>query len=165
MDYRVDMSKDGLKWAPAQTRTVSLSKWDHEGLKPGDVRYYRLFPINGGRFGQADNAAAEAKKAELASPDQVLNLRQTAATTTSITMTWNSVPGAETYNLYSSAVAEGTGLPVEFTQLESGLTTTTYTDDDEKLIPGAARWYRVIALDDADPRSRCAGRRWRRGAG
>ena len=150
VDYRIDMSKDGLKWAPAQTRTVSLSKWDHQGLKPDDVRYYRLFPINGGRFGQADNAAARAEKAEIASPDQVLNLRQTAATTTSITMSWNSVPGAATYNLYSAKVAEDTGLPVTFMELKFGLTTTTYTDD-EKLIPGAFRWYRVIALDDATP--------------
>ena len=150
VDYRIDMSKDGLKWARGQTSTVSLSKWDHDGLKPDDVRYYRLFPINGGRFGQADNAAAQAEKAEIASPDQVLNLRQTDATTTSITMSWNSVPGAETYDLYSAAVDEVTGNPVAFTELKFGLTTTTYTDE-ENLIPGAFRWYRVIALDDATP--------------
>ena len=143
------MSKDGLEWGRAQTRIGPLAKWDNEGMKPNDVRYYRIFPINHGRFGQADNAGARAKKADIASPDQVLNLRQTGATTTSITMSWNSVPGAAKYSLSSAKVGDD-GMVDAYTNVDDSLTTTTYTDDKD-LIPGASRWYRVVALDDASP--------------
>ena len=148
-DYRIDVSEDGVKWMMGQTRTVSLRKWDHEGLKSMDVRYYRLFPINGGQFGQAYVAGARAKAAVVASPDQALNLRQTGKTTTSITMSWNSVSAAEKYNLYYAMADENDIMTGGWMSLKMGLTGTSYTDS-KSLIPGASRWYRLVAMGDND---------------
>ena len=152
-DYRVDVSKDdGMTWTKGQTRTISLRKWDHEGLGSGDTRFYRLFPINHGQFGEAAIAGAQAKKAVIASPDQVLNLEQTGATTTSITMSWDSIDAADKYAFYSAEPGENDARPGndewgDSTDVEE----TTYTDD-KNLNPGDTRWYRVVPLsDDGDP--------------
>lgn len=151
-DYRIDVSKDGVKWERGQTRTVSLRKWDHEDLKSTDVRFYRLFPINHGQFGQADIAAAKARKAVIASPDTALNLRQESATTTSITMEWDNISAAAKYDLsYAKVDEDNNDLPGTWVSLKSGITDTSYTDTKD-LLPGQSRWYRVVALDDeGDP--------------
>ena len=146
-DYRVDVSTDGVTWKQAQTRTVSLRKWDDEGLGSTEIRYYRLFPINHGQFGQAAIAGAQARPAVIASPDATLNLRQTDATTTSITMSWDPLAAAAAYNLYSAPVNEVTGLAGVWASLKSDVTDMSYTDSKD-LKPGDSRWYRVVALDD-----------------
>ena len=100
-DFRVDYADmpaagaadQTLKWQPGQTRTVTLNHWDNEGLEAGLTRYYRLFPINGNVFGQAAIAGNTVEVANVADPDQVLNLRQTGKTTISITMGWTALPG------------------------------------------------------------------------
>ena len=157
-DYRIDVSKDGVEWMRGQTRTIAVREWDHEGLKSEDIRYYRLFPINHGRFGEAATAAAQAKKAVIASPDQVLNLRQTGATTTSITMSWDPVSAAANYGLYSGTPGDNDGLPATWTAMSPATTEETTLTDSKGLNPGDTRWYRVIALaDDKTPVSGADG--------
>ena len=153
-DYRIDyadapVADQSLKWQPGQTRTVTLNRWDNEGLKAGLTRYYRIFPINGNVFGEADNASNTVEVANVADPDQVLNLRQTGMTTTSITMSWEALPGADGYEISYAGVNESDGLPVTAGEgawsTPKKITETTYTHMG--LLPGEARWYRVLALD------------------
>ena len=66
-DYRIDVSEDGVNWTAGQSRTVSLRRWDHKRLSSGETRYYRLFPINHGEFGEADIAGGQSKQAVIAS--------------------------------------------------------------------------------------------------
>ena len=147
-DYRIDVSEDGIVWKRGQTRTIAVREWDHEGLKSSDRRYYRLFPINHGRFGEAAIAGAQAKKAVIASPDKVLNLRQKSATTTSITMEWDAVTAAAEYALYSATPGDDDALPASWPpDPVMTLEGTEYTDSKD-LDPGDTRWYRVIALSD-----------------
>ena len=157
-DYRIDVSKDGVVWTRGQTRTIAVRKWDHEGLKSSDIRYYRLFPINHGRFGEAAIAGARAKKAVIASPDKVLNLRQKSATTTSITMEWDEVTAAANYELYSGTPGDNDELPTAWTPMDPSTTEATTLTDSKGLNPGDTRWYRVIALsDDKSPVSGADG--------
>ena len=157
-DYRIDVSENGIKWVRGQTRTIAVRNWKHEGLKSDDTRYYRLFPINHGRFGEAAIAGAQADKAVIASPDQVLNLRQTGSTTTSITMTWDAVSAAANYGLYSGTPGDNDELPTDWTSMDPPTTEATTFTDSKNLNPGDTRWYRVVALaDDKSPVSGADG--------
>ena len=153
-DYRIDFidvsdDADPSGWQLGQTRTVSLSQWQHQGLTSGDGRIYRLFPINGNVFGEAAIAADTVDPANVANPDQVLNLRQTGKTTTSITMGWGSLSSAATYDLSYAPVPDDGSAPDSGTwmTLKEGLTTTSYTDS-MGLNPGDQRWYRIVAKTD-----------------
>ena len=155
-DYRIDFidvsdDADPSGWQLGQTRTVSLTQWQHQGLPTGAGRIYRLFPINGNVFGLADIAAAIVAQANVANPDQVLNLRQTAKTTTSITMGWGSLSSATEYDLYYAPVPENGGVPLggAWKELKAGLTTTSYMDS-MGLNPGDKRWYRIVAKNGAN---------------
>ena len=154
-DYRIDFidvsdDADPSGWQLGQTRTVSLTQWQHQGLPTAAGRIYRLFPINGNVFGLPDIKAATVDPANVANPDQVLNLRQTAKTTTSITMGWGSLSSATEYDLYYAPVAEGGGAPLSgaWKVLKAGVTETSYMDSME-LNPGDKRWYRIVAKNGA----------------
>ena len=144
-----------MKWEPAQTQTARTSHWEHEGLRTDADWYYRVFPINGNRFGEAAIAGDIVAQAILANPDELLNLRQTGSTTTSITMTWNSVPQADSYDLYMAEEDEATSLPdtnmngVPMWGTAKNMEGITHTDSKD-LNPGDVRWYRVVAKD-GDP--------------
>ena len=155
-DYRIDFidvsdDADISGWQLGQTRTVSLSQWQHQGLPSDAGRIYRLFPINGNVFGLADIAGATVGPANVANPDQVLNLRQTAKTTTSITMGWGSLSSATAYDLYYAPVPENGSAPASnaWILLKAGLTETSYMDSME-LNPGDKRWYRIVAKNGAN---------------
>ena len=135
-----------LKWQPGQTRTVTLNGWDNEGLEAGVTRYYRLFPINGNVFGEADIAGGVVEVANIANPDQVLNLRQTGKTTTSITMGWDALPGATAYEVSHAEHDAATGLPADTTGWSPAKKTTETSYTDSGLLPDSKRWYRVVAL-------------------
>ena len=147
-DYRIDVSENGIKWVRGQSRTIALRNWKHEGLDSDDTRFYRLFPINHGRFGEAEIAGAQAQRAVIASPDVSLNLEQTGATTTSITMGWDSIDAAAKYEVYSGIPGENDALPTSW-MAQMKVEGTSYTDS-KNLNPGDTRWYRVVALSDDD---------------
>ena len=137
-----------LSWQRGQTRTVTLNGWDNEGLEAGTTRYYRLFPINGNVFGEAAIAGEIVAVANIANPDQVLNLRQTGKTTTSITMGWDALPGADGYEVSHAMANESDGVAVATGpgswSTPKKVTDTSYTHMG--LLPGTQRWYRVVAL-------------------
>ena len=74
-------------------------------------------------------------------PPAPTGLTATAASETSIDLSWTAVSGATSYTLERAAASA----PGAFTQVGGSLTTTTYTDDD--VSPATAYSYRVSAVN------------------
>jgi len=75
-------------------------------------------------------------------PSTPTGLTATGTTTSSISLSWNAVSGATSYKVYRSTSLTGT-----YSQIASGLTSTTYTDSG--LTPGITYYYKVTAVNSA----------------
>ena len=140
-----------LQWMSGQQFTVVINSWEHEGLDANITWYYRLFPINGNVYGVPGFEDEDVAVANVAAPDQVIDLTATGISTTQIRLSWGAPTGAGKYDVYMAHVSDETdtlGLPVTtgtgaWSAIASDITETTYTH--EKLLPGDQRWYRVVA--------------------
>ena len=156
-DYLIHIAKapaagatdQSLQWMSGQPDTVVIDSWEHEGLDENITWYYRLFPINGNVYGVPGFVNEDVAVANVAAPDQVIDLTATGISTTQIRLTWRAPTGADKYDVYVASVDEDNdGLPATtgtgaWSKIASDITETTYTHG--KLLPGDERWYRVVA--------------------
>ena len=124
--------------------TQTYNSSDHQGyyiftdgnVTSGTTYYYFVTAVNGsGESGHSNQASGTYGVSSLPAP----SLSATASSG-KIALTWSSVPGASTYNLYRNA-----GGTSGFTLYQTGLTTTTYTDSS--VTSGIAYSYYVNAVN------------------
>jgi photosystem II stability/assembly factor-like uncharacterized protein len=132
-------SFDNATWQRIEVTDPATLQYLHTGLDNGTPYYYVLTATVGGEetsISSMVSSKPEAKKqGQNAPPDGI----RAAAGSGQNTIRWNTVSGA-TYNLYKR-VATGGALPAA-TILQSGLTTTTYTDTVSN---GTMAYYSVTA--------------------
>jgi len=77
--------------------TSTSSSYTHEGLQGNTTYYYWVIAVNVG--GESDYSSPVSVVTAPAAPT---NFRQTANTTTTVTLAWNAVSGATRYELYQA---------------------------------------------------------------
>jgi fibronectin type 3 domain-containing protein len=111
------------------------------GLSPGTTYYYKVSVKTSG--GESDLAAyAQATTAPSAPnvPVAPTGLAVTGQTSSSITLSWNTVTGAASYKVYRSSSETGT-----YTQTGSPVTNTSFTNTG--LFAGTTYYYKVSAVN------------------
>ena len=159
-NYRIDRSKDGLVWEVGQRNTAQLKQWNDKGrggLTKDDTWHYRLFPINGNVYGQADYATADVREADIPASSLVFSMTAVGISQTAIKLDWTK-PAAthDSFDVYMAEPDAATGRPpatgdngayAELTSVAGNITTYTH---DEGLGPEENRWYRVVAIYEGD---------------
>ena len=157
--YRIDKSDDGFEWESlvADTGSTAMTYTDNT-LTASDTRWYRVFARNGHGVSAGFDYASGGTKAK-GSPGKVQNLTAVADGYKKVVLSWDppadnggekiigyelqfhngtqwaSIPDAQAIPALTSAVAD--------TTKQKG---TTYADDDDGLVAGASRNYRVRAV-------------------
>jgi len=104
------------------TKIASVtSPYNHTGLTSGTNYYYIVTAVNAGGESAASTQLSATTQATVAAPATPSGLAVSGTPTSSgINLTWNSVPNATTYYLYSSTSSNGT-----YTRYGSGTTGTS----------------------------------------
>ena len=100
--YDVEFSQDGVNWAYMED-TSSPKVTIYNNLSTGSTYYARVKAYKQGHIlGDHDESTALVSESILVctAPNKPTNLKQTKATKNSITMTWNAVPGATSYQIF-----------------------------------------------------------------
>ena len=100
--YDVEFSQDGVNWAYMED-TSSPKVTIFNNLSTGSTYYARVKAYKQGHLlGDHDESTALVSESILVctAPNKPTNLKQTKATKNSITMTWNAVPGATSYQIF-----------------------------------------------------------------
>jgi len=126
-------SSDGT-FAKLDTGTLTTNSYTNTGLSANTPYYYKVSAYNA----NGESPQSSAYVSVTTAPDIPADLTKTAATSTSITLSWSAVTGATGYYIYRSTTSTGT-----FTQVGSLLTTTSYTDTG--LTASTAYYYKVAA--------------------
>ena len=90
--YRVDISDDGGEtWSMvhSSTRPINQTEYEHQGLKPNQLRSFRIFTKKGSAYGVASNVAMD-YSAHSHEPGEVRDLTATADGAGKINLTWNA---------------------------------------------------------------------------
>jgi titin len=96
--YRIDVSDDGMNWQGLESSTNlkvepltgTTRRYIHEGLTPGDDRYYRVFPSDGGLFGTPD-ISGEGMAGDAQAPDAVgSTFTASPVSATQINLAWSA---------------------------------------------------------------------------
>ena len=160
-DYRIDVSDDGTKWKLGQQYMSTLDDWEDYAVRTAAgtikaTRHYRILPIAGSTYGQADYHTDTPEAAPETTAASVLNLKAEGISTTEIKLMWNAVPGATSYGLEVAMVGnDGKAIPtgpgtwaplMGATTLSASITTYVHSG----LSPGNSRWYRVTATGAED---------------
>ncbi|MDR1094893.1 MAG: hypothetical protein LBL31_00720 [Spirochaetaceae bacterium] len=119
--------------------------WNDNGLQPGETRYYRIATVSADGEGEKSGPYSATTQTESSVPDTPTGVTATADGTT-ITITWNTVYGAASYEVYRSSSESGT-----YASLGSAYS-TSYTDMD--LTAVATYWYKVDARNGYGASSR-----------
>ena len=77
--------------------TSTSSNYTHEGLQGNTIYYYWVIAVN-----VSGESEYSSPVSVVTAPDAPTNFRQTANTTTTVTLAWNAVPGATRYELYQA---------------------------------------------------------------
>lgn len=118
---------------------LTLTNHTDTGLEAGTTYFYRLKAYND--FGESDMGAEEFGITQSASaPGTPAGLAVGSATSSSLGISWNSVPGAEGYRLYRSTSSGGA-----YSQLGGNLTATSFNDTG--LAPSTTYYYKVSAYN------------------
>jgi hypothetical protein len=126
---------------PYQTGLTTTAFAD-SAVTNGTTYYYTVTAVNGaGESGQSTETSAT-PQAPITLPASPTGLTATAGTN-QVTLTWNTVASAASYNLYRSTTPGGEGS----TPYQTGLTTTSFTD--AKVTPGTTYYYTVTAVNAA----------------
>ena len=103
--YRIDVSEDGMVWQglvrntglTLELGTSSSHRYDHEGLTPGDRRYYRVLANDGGIFSVAGlSGEGIAGEAENPGKTRSLSADLDANDPTQINVSWSGLAADET---------------------------------------------------------------------
>ena len=100
--YDVEFSQDGVNWAYMED-TSSPKVTIYNNLSTGSTYYARVKAYKQGHLlGDHDESTALVSESILVctAPNKPTNLKQTKATKNSITMTWDAVPGATSYQIF-----------------------------------------------------------------
>ena len=103
--YRIDVSEDGMVWQglvrntglTLELGTTTSHRYDHEGLTPGDDRYYRVLASDGGIFSIAGlSTEGIAGAAENPGKTRSLSADLDANDPTQINVDWSSLAADDT---------------------------------------------------------------------
>jgi fibronectin type 3 domain-containing protein len=127
--------------------TVSGTSYTHTGLQASTTYYYYIKAVNsaGSSDYSSDDFATTSSSGgggETSAPSVPTGVTATALTSTSIRISWNTVPGATSYKIYSP---NGPGSSSNFVLLDTA-TTNSYTDDDSPEA-GETWYYKVSAVN------------------
>ncbi len=128
----------GAEGASAYMTGVTVTRLTDPGAASGQAYYYQVTGVNAGGEG-ARSAEANAVSTSLAPA----LLEATAQSGTQNSLTWTTVTGATSYNLYRSTTAGGEGTSPYQVNVTSG-TGTGFTDSG--LTAGTTYYYKVIAV-------------------
>ena len=90
--YRVDVSEDdGATWTTVETATrpIDGTTYEHENIKPGSSRHFRLFAKKGSAYGLA-SAVVEDSAGNSKAPSKVLELEATADGAGKVNVSWKA---------------------------------------------------------------------------
>jgi len=136
-------ASNGQSTTPIATN-VTASTYTNTGLTNGTAYFYKVSAVNAGGDSALSN---EASATPIAPPVAPTGLTATPGNT-QITLAWQPVTGATSYNLYRGTTAGGQGT----TPLVTGLTAPNYVNTG--LTNGTAYYYRVAALNASGEGSR-----------
>lgn len=134
--YHIELSTDGKKWvqmgySSSPTKTIY-------SLSQGSAYYARVTMYQGGyHYNSSETYCGVSETVTVATkPNDVTNLKQTSATTSSVTMAWTPASGATSYIIYAY---------INYNWVQVG-TSTKATATIGGLAAGNERSYRVAAV-------------------
>jgi fibronectin type 3 domain-containing protein len=117
--------------------TTSSTSYGDTELSETTTYYYKVSAYNNaGEGNQSNHVSATTQKAPLPPPDTPSGLSASADSSSSITISWSSVPDADSYKIYRSSTG------ISFTSRGTS-TSTSYTDTG--LSSNTTYYYRVSA--------------------
>jgi fibronectin type 3 domain-containing protein len=153
--YKITAVPNGYSWNVNNGKLITTSGWGTGGnqcliLAPTSGGYYRILPVGDGvpLETSAANPATIDQKAYsgganqqwvLAAPSAPMfpvGLSATAISTAQVSLVWNAVTNAASYNVKRSAASGG-----PYTTITTGVTTTNCTDT----VPVGMRYYYVVS--------------------
>lgn len=130
--YRVEISSDGVNWIGSDQGTTYLY-CTITNLNPGQLFYARV-RARYGSYGSYTYGEPSAAIQVCSAVSEPTNLVQTDATSGSVTLKWDAMPGATSYEIYSESSR---------TNLLATVTTNTATI---KAAAGSAKYYYVFPV-------------------
>lgn len=109
ISYEVSMSTDQKIWEVVE-ESINRSYYSNWDLRAGKNYYIRVRSIQSGIYGEYSDVLTV-----VTAPDRVENIRQTSATASSITLSWDKAEGATAYQVWNDS------------KLLGKTTTTSYT--------------------------------------
>lgn len=138
--YNLYRSVGGSYYATLYQPGLTATTFTDTGLTNGTVYSYYVCAVNvNGQGSQSASISLTPGGAALAAP----SLSAQSSGSTSVSLSWTSVTGATSYNVYRSTTAGGEGS----VPLATGTTSTSYSDSG--LTSGTAYYYKVVAVGPA----------------
>ena len=109
------------------------------GLSPGTDYYYKISAENDCGEGEMSAYFLETT-IDCPKPSMPGSVSAEALSSTSIKITWESVSGAISYDIYRSNTADG-----QYSKIEN-TASNTFTNDG--LLPSTTRYYKIVAIND-----------------
>jgi len=122
--------------------TSTTTSYTDTGITTNTTYYYKVAAYNSAGTGSQSDAVSQNNGS---APTAPTGLTKTAATSTSITISWSSVAGATGYRIFRSASSTGT-----FTQVGTTTSPTTSYTNDTGLTAGTTYYYKVAAYNSAN---------------
>ena len=94
--YQIDVYKNGT-WTYL-TKTAGTS-YTVTNLAAGTSHQFRIFAFKGSQFSSSTKLTASTTSSSASKPTPVTTFKATSATTNSVTLTWNKVTGADSYQV------------------------------------------------------------------
>jgi len=117
--------------------TIPSTSYTHNGLSPNTTYYYKVAAYNVNGTG-SPSSVVSAKTDNVPPPTTPANVSAVATSSSSITVSWNSVTGATGYKVYRSNSESG-----PFTEVATSLTSYQHSG----LTSGTTYYYKVIAYN------------------
>lgn len=134
--YKVKRGTASGVYTDLKTLSDSTVTYTDEAVANGTAYYYVVTALSGTSEGASSNEAS-ATPAELVLPSAPVNVTAMGGDR-QVSVAWNSVAGAEAYNVMRSEALDGT-----YAVIASNVTDTSYTDTG--LTNGTAYYYKVSA--------------------